>query len=132
MRELAVEDPTGLLSRPSMILPISRNRISGPIWLCLPRPGIFALISILESKLTQAKRMNLPKLPKGFLFIRCGCCFEVCHSITAFLKGLNYLGPLRAEPQRFYYVPGQNQTLHRVASIQFVNCCVKDNDLSTV
>ena len=27
------------------------------------------------------------------------------HSISSFFKTLNYLGPLRAEPQRFYYVP---------------------------
>ncbi len=31
-------------------------------------------------------------------------------SIETFLKELDYLGPLRAEPQRFYYVPGQSPT----------------------
>ena len=29
------------------------------------------------------------------------------HAITSFLKSLEYLGPSRAQPQRFYYVPKQ-------------------------
>ncbi len=74
--------------------------------------GFLPFIRPLESKLAQAEE---DEPDKGAL----GAPFHVMwlllrglrHSITAFLQGLNYLGPLRAEPQRFYYVPGQSQTL---------------------
>jgi len=46
-------------------------------------------------------------------------------SITAFLKSLEYLGPLRAQPQRFYYVPKQGGRMVGQKAQQMVRTLVK-------
>ena len=74
--------------------------------------GFLPYIRPLESKLTQAEEDEPGEGALGVPFHVMWLLLRgLRHSITAFLQGLNYLGPLRAEPQRFYYVPGQGQTL---------------------
>lgn len=76
------------------------------------KAGFLPWIRPHESQLAQADEDEPNKEDFGHPFNLTWLLLRgIRSSITTFLQGLRYLEPLRAEPQRFYHVPGHSTNL---------------------
>lgn len=73
-----------------------------------PQQGFLPGIKLMDSLLAQSDDVVPTIEDFGEPFNQIWLILRgIRHAIKDLLKGINYLGPLRATPQRFYYVAGQ-------------------------